>query len=162
MKLREYKDSDAEYNIGLDAGTASAGWSVVDDFTGELCYFKGKPTWGSRLYPEAAKASEARSHRSQRRLISRRRQRLNLLQEIFNDEMDKVDADFFNRLNNAFRVMDDDKRNFKHPIFNDSDFSENEYYKRFPTIYHLRNFLMESKEKQDLRLVYLAFHNIIK
>lgn len=37
-----------EYNIGLDIGTGSVGWAVIDS-DGEICHFKGKPTWGSRL-----------------------------------------------------------------------------------------------------------------
>lgn len=36
-----------EYNIGLDIGTGSVGWAVIDS-DGEICHFKGKPTWGSR------------------------------------------------------------------------------------------------------------------
>lgn len=32
-----------EYNIGLDIGTGSVGWSVTDE-DGNLLYFKGKPT----------------------------------------------------------------------------------------------------------------------
>ena len=31
-----------------------------------------------------------------------------------------------------------------------------------PTIYHLRAHLVESREKEDIRLVYLALHNIVK
>ena len=48
------------------------------------------------------------------------------------------------------------------PIFNGNDFTIDDYYKRFPTIYHLRKWLMETDEKADLRLVYLAMHNIVK
>lgn len=48
------------------------------------------------------------------------------------------------------------------PIFNGTDFTVDDYYKRFPTIYHLRKWLMETDEKADLRLVYLAIHNIVK
>ena len=35
-------------------------------------------------------------------------------------------------------------------------------YLKYPTIYHLRKALMESDEKFDPRLVYLAIHHIIK
>ena len=160
MKLKDYRNSNHDYNIGLDAGTASVGWAVIDDESGDLCYFKGKPTWGSRIYESAKTAADARSCRGQRRRINRRRQRLNLLQHLFLEEMNLVDSDFFNRLNNSFRVAED--RDFHHPIFNGTDFSESEYYKRFPTIYHLRKFLMEAEDKQDIRLIYLAFHNIVK
>lgn len=46
MKLRNI---EGEYNIGLDLGTASVGWAVTSE-DGELLYFDGKPTWGSRIF----------------------------------------------------------------------------------------------------------------
>ena len=47
-------------------------------------------------------------------------------------------------------------------LFNGEDFTERDYYRNFPTIYHLRARLVESNEKADIRLVYLALHNIVK
>lgn len=151
MNLRNY---DGRYSIGLDMGTGSVGWSVVDE-QGKLLHFKKQPTWGSRLFDSAQPASEARVHRGQRRRYVRRRWRLNLLQGLFSEEMDQVDSGFFTRLNMS-RLVDGD------PIFNGDDFTIDDYYKRFPTIYHLRKWLMETDEKADLRLVYLAMHNIVK
>ncbi len=151
MNLRNYK---GDYSIGLDMGTGSVGWSVVDEH-GKLLHFKKQPTWGSRLFDSAQPASEARTHRGQRRRYVRRRWRLDLLQSLFKDEMSAVDPGFFERLNHS-RTVDGD------PIFNGSDFTKADYYDRFPTIYHLRNYLMETDEKADLRLVYLAMHNIVK
>ena len=151
MNLRNY---EGDYNIGLDMGTGSVGWSVVDA-TGELLHFKKQPTWGSRLFDSAQPASEARVHRGQRRRYVRRRWRLDLLQGLFKDEMAQVDPEFFTRLNMS-RLVEGD------PIFNGSDFTYRDYYKRFPTIYHLRKWLMETDEKADLRLIYLAIHNIVK
>ncbi|MCI6549152.1 MAG: type II CRISPR RNA-guided endonuclease Cas9, partial [Coriobacteriaceae bacterium] len=151
MNLRNY---DGSYSIGLDMGTGSVGWSAVDA-AGKLLRFKKKPTWGSRLFDSAQPASEARVHRGQRRRYVRRRWRLDLLQRLFRDEMAQVDPEFFTRLNMS-RLVEGD------PIFNGSDFTFHDYYKRFPTIYHLRKWLMETDEKADLRLVYLAIHNIVK
>ena len=135
-------------------GTGSVGWSVVDE-QGKLLHFKKQPTWGSRLFDSAQPASEARVHRGQRRRYVRRRWRLNLLQGLFSEEMDQVDSGFFTRLNMS-RLVDGD------PIFNGDDFTIDDYYRRFPTIYHLRKWLMKADEKADLRLVYLAMHNIVK
>ena len=151
MNLR---NCSCEYNIGLDMGTGSVGWAVTDD-KGVLLYFKKKPTWGSRLFENALPASEARNHRGQRRRYIRRRWRLNLLQEFFCEEMAKVDPEFFVRLNNS-RTVDGD------PIFNGSDFTKADYYDKFKTIYHLRLNLMQRDDKADIRLVYLALHNIVK
>ncbi len=151
MNLRNY---GGRYSIGLDMGTGSVGWSVVDE-QGKLLHFKKQPTWGSRLFDSAQPASEARVHRGQRRRYVRRRWRLNLLQDLFGEEMSQVDPEFFTRLNMS-RLVDGD------PIFNGDDFTIDDYYRRFPTIYHLRKRLMETDEKADLRLVYLAMHNIVK
>lgn len=151
MNLRNY---GGRYSIGLDMGTGSVGWSVVDE-QGKLLHFKKQPTWGSRLFDSAQPASDARVHRGQRRRYVRRRWRLNLLQDLFSEEMNQVDSGFFTRLNMS-RLVDGD------PIFNGDDFTIDDYYKRFPTIYHLRKWLMETDEKADLRLVYLAVHNIVK
>ena len=153
-----------KYNIGLDIGTGSVGWAVTGE-DGALLHFKGRPTWGSRLFPSADPASKARVHRGQRRRYDRRRQRLDLLQELFAEEMYKVDPDFFIRLRQS-RLFSEDREaghaDYRWPLFNDSDFTEVDYYKRFPTIYHLRAWLMSTEEKADIRLVYLAFHNIVK
>ncbi len=151
MNLRNF---NGDYNIGLDMGTGSVGWAVTDQ-NGKLLYFKKQPTWGSRLFDSAQPASEARTHRGQRRRYVRRRWRLNLLQALFQDEMNLVDPGFFERIDHS-RTVDGD------PIFNGSDFTKADYYDRFPTIYHLRNWLMETDDKADLRLIYLAMHNIVK
>ncbi len=143
-----------EYSIGLDMGTGSVGWAVTDEH-GDLLHFKRQPTWGSRLFNEAGHASEARIHRGQRRRYIRRRWRLRLLQSLFKEEMEKVDPDFFMRLEQS-RLIEGD------PIFNGSDFTKADYYDRFPTIYHLRKWLMETDKQADLRLIYLAMHNIVK
>lgn len=153
-----------EYNIGLDIGTGSVGWAVIDS-DGEICHFKGKPTWGSRLFPSALPASEARVHRGQRRRYTRRKWRLFLLQELFAGAIEANDPEFFIRLNQSHLLPEDrqsDHKDYLFTLFNDSSFDEKAYFKKFPTIYHLRKWLMETDEKADPRLIYLAFHNIVK
>ncbi len=160
MNLRNVES----YQVGLDIGTGSVGWAVLDD-KGDLCRFKGKPAWGSRVFPTAETAAEARVHRGQRRRYDRRRQRIDLLQRFFVGEVAKVDPGFFIRLNQA-RLHPEDRdpahADYRWPLFNGADFTEADYYKRFPTIYHLRAYLIKSDEKADIRLVYLALHNIVK
>ncbi|WP_304596282.1 type II CRISPR RNA-guided endonuclease Cas9 [Adlercreutzia caecimuris] len=95
-----------EYNIGLDIGTGSVGWSVTDD-EGNLLHFKGQPTWGSRIFPNAEPASEARTHRGQRRRYARRRWRLDLLESIFQREISEVDPDFLTRLRQTHLLKED-------------------------------------------------------
>ncbi len=160
MNLRNVGD----YNVGLDIGTGSVGWAVTDA-EGNLCHFKGKPTWGSRIFPSAHPASEARGYRGLRRRYSRRKWRLGLLQGIFSKEIESVDPEFFIRLDQSALFPEDREAgssDYLYTLFNDDDFDEKAYFDRFPTIYHLRKRLMETDEKADLRLVYLALHSIVK
>lgn len=71
-----------------------------------------------------------------------------------------MDSSFFHRLDDSFLVPED-KRGSKYPIFATLA-EEKEYHKNFPTIYHLRKQLADSKEKADLRLIYLALAHMIK
>lgn len=48
----------------------------------------------------------------------------------------------------------------KYPLFK-TEAEEKAYYEEFPTIYHLRKHLMDSKE-DDLRKIYLGIHHILK
>ncbi len=153
-----------EYNIGLDIGTGSVGWSVTDA-DGNLLHFKGKPTWGSRIFPNAEPASGARTHRGQRRRYARRRWRLDLLESLFQSEVSEVDPDFFTRLRQTHLLKEDRDPQFAGyagMIFPQAEFSERDYFEQFPTVYHLRQWLMETDERADIRLVYLALHNIVK
>lgn len=98
----------------------------------------------------------------------RRRWRLDLLQELFENEVKKIDPEFFIRLRQS-RLLKEDKshsiilspKGAVRPIFPKGE-NEADYYKKYPTIYHLRKALMESEEQADIRLIYLAFHNIVK
>lgn len=47
-------------------------------------------------------------------------------------------------------------------LFCDEDYNDKNYFKDYPTIYHLRKKLCESDEKADPRLIYLALHHIVK
>ena len=87
-----------KYNIGLDIGTTSVGWAVVDDENFKIIRKGNKALWGVRLFEEAKTAEERRNFRSTRRRYDRRRYRIKLLQEEFCDEINKVDKDFFQKL----------------------------------------------------------------
>ncbi len=161
MNLRKAKN----YSISLDLGTGSVGWAVVDE-NGELYHVKGKPAWGARLFPSAQTAAETRLKRGQRRRYERRRQRIDALQSYFFAEIDKVDPEFFVRIRQSQLLKDDRDPNhdtdYRWPFFNGTDFTEKDYYQKYRTIWHLRKALMDSDEKMDIRLVYLALHNIVK
>ncbi|MDD5823951.1 MAG: type II CRISPR RNA-guided endonuclease Cas9 [Firmicutes bacterium] len=144
---------DGKYYLGLDIGTDSVGYAVTDDKY-NLLKFHGEPAWGVTIFDQGALAEERRSFRSARRRLDRRQQRVALVQELFAKEIEKVDDRFFIRLQESKLYRDE--VNDKHILFNDADFTDKEYYAKYPTIHHLICDLMESKEPHDVRLVYLA------
>jgi CRISPR-associated protein Cas9/Csn1, subtype II/NMEMI len=150
-----------DYYLGLDIGTDSVGWAVADkDYN--ILNFNGKAMWGIHLFDSGETAKDRRIHRIARRRLERRKQRIELLQEIFADEMNKVDPDFFERLSESHLVFDDRKHQSRSTLFNNPAFKDKDLFKKYPTIYHLRSGLMEQKENPDIRLFYLACHHIIK
>lgn len=159
------------YSIGLDIGTNSVGWAVItDDYKvpskkmkvlgNTDKHFIKKNLIGTLLFDEGTTAEDRRLKRTARRRYTRRKNRLRYLQEIFSEEMSKVDSSFFHRLDDSF-LAPEDKRESKYPIFATLQ-EEKEYHKQFPTIYHLRKKLAESNEKADLRLIYLDLAHMIK
>lgn len=83
-----------KYYIGLDIGTNSVGWAVTDEKY-NIPKRKGKRMWGIRLFESADTAAERRTYRAARRRLQRRRQRINLLQELFADAVKEEDPTFF-------------------------------------------------------------------
>ena len=153
--------ADREYYLGLDIGTSSLGWAVTDPEY-NIIERKGKAMWGVHLFEEGQTAADRRAHRCSRRRLERRKQRIALLRELFDKEVCKIDPSFFQRLDESGLHVEDRTERQSNSLFNDKDFTDKEFHARFPTIYHLRKYLMETDEKPDIRLVYLALHHIIK
>lgn len=153
------------YNIGLDIGTSSIGWSIMND-NFDLMRVKGKKGIGVRLYNEGQSAAERRMHRTARRRYGRRKWRLRLLEDFFDEHMAEVDDTFFARLKNSNISPKDDKKYRKSLLFPKSKGvtyqDDGEFYKKYPTMYHLRYALMTEHRKFDLREIYLAFHHMVK
>ena len=118
--------SNKSYSIGLDIGTNSVGWAVItDDYKvpskkmkvlgNTDKHFIKKNLIGALLFDEGTTAEDRRLKRTARRRYTRRKNRLRYLQEIFSEEMSKVDSSFFHRLDDSFLVPED-KRGSKYPI----------------------------------------------
>jgi CRISPR-associated protein, csn1 family len=146
--------------LGLDIGTASVGWAATDNEY-KIIRKNKKRLWGVRLFEEATTAEERRGYRSSRRRLARRKWRLNLLEELFTQEIVKIDANFFLRLKESQYHYEDKTHQVPYAIFNDKDYTDKDYYKEYPTIYHLRTKLM-TEENPDIRKVFLAIHHILK
>ena len=150
-----------KYNIGLDIGTTSVGWAVVEDGNQKIMRKGSKALWGVRLFEEAKTAAERRSFRSTRRRYDRRRNRIKLLQEEFQEEMNKVDNQFFQKMQES-KYQEKDIRNKKIRITQEEKEAIKDYNDKYKTIYHLRKRLINDPSKEDIRLVYLAIHHLIK
>ena len=162
---------DGKYYIGLDCGTNSVGWAVTDEEY-HLLRRRGKTLWGMRLFDEAKTAAERRGFRSNRRRMARAKRRVKLLQMLFSEEIAKVDPDFYTRLRESL-YLEEDKRGFsnagavsKYTLFNDPNFTDVDYHKQYPTIWHLRQAIIDAVNDNskhfDIRLYYLAIEHIIK
>lgn len=149
------------YYLGLDIGTDSVGWAVVDE-NYNIIKFHGKAMWGVHIFDESNTAEERRAFRSARRRLIRRKERLNLLEMLFNEEISKIDPAFFQKLRESNLYPEDKALNTPYTVFSDDGYNDIDYHNQYPTIYHLRQELLESGEKHDVRLVFLALHHIIK
>ena len=151
-----------KYNIGINISTKSVGVAVVNN-NFKLVQYKKKNIWSAIKFDEAETAEGRRLNRLTRRLILRKKIRINHLRYLIGDEVLKDDPMFFKRLEQSFKNFDD-KENVpnKFNLFTNKEFNDIEYYKKYPTIYHLRMDLIKNKEKKDIRLIYLALHHLIK
>lgn len=162
------------YSIGLDIGTNSVGWAIVDENMNLAKRYK-KHLWGSRLFDERETASARRKLRTARRRLLRRRVRLAMLDKIFADFIG--DENFFVRMRESFLQIDDRSFKNKNILFDNNNqccinkpngekieiTNDADYYRLFPTIYHLRRSIIEHADWQfDPKLIYLAIHHILK
>ncbi len=150
-----------DYYLGLDIGTNSVGWAVTDESYGIL-KFRGNAMWGIRLFEEAQTAETRRSFRQGRRRIQRRKDRLLMLEMLFNEEISKVDPAFYQRLYESNLYSEDKSVDVPYAVFADENYNDKDYHHDYPTIYHLRYELINNEKPHDIRLVYLALHHIIK
>lgn len=123
--------------------------------------------WGSRIFTEASTAAERKNYRSGRRRIDRRKERINILQSLLFNDINEEYPNFLPMLRESSLVQEDKTEALKidgkkYNLFSERDNTDKEYYTEFPTVYHLRDYLVNHKEKVDIRLVYLAIHHIIK
>lgn len=152
------------FYVGLDIGTNSVGWAVTDT---DLNLIKARKQnfWGTRKFDSGETAENRRLYRSSRRRLDRRKQRINLLQQFFANEIKKVDSEFFNKMDLSW-VSPDDEDNIKGADFvfgPEQNKDKDLYYSKFPTIWHLRRHLINYDSGPiDIRWIYLALHHIIK
>lgn len=149
-----------DYYVGLDIGTSSIGWSIMDE-NYHLLKKKHKKTMGVTLFKEGQTAADRRGFRTTRRRLSRRKWRLKLLEEFFDPYMAEIDPTFFARLKDSnISPLDSNKKFQGSLLFPEK--KDTNFYDEYPTIYHLRDKLMNEDKKFDLREIYIAIHHIVK
>lgn len=164
---------EGNYTIGLDIGTSSVGWAVIDD-SYQIPVYKGKKAWGVRRFDQGHTAEHRRLKRGGRRRINRRKKRLEYLGEIFQEGLNTVDENFLR----AHELIDehdlDEVAQYQRDITEHSlqktlkiiSRNQKEYQELchlYPTMFHLRYAIISNPhQKFDLRLVYLALHHIVK
>ncbi len=153
---------DKKMYVGIDMGTNSVGMAVTDE-NYNLYRAKGKDLWCSRLFERADNAVERRTNRISRRRRQREVARQGGLRELFEKEINKVDEGFFARLDESKYHIEDRDNQQPYALFADSGYTDKEYYRDYPTIFHLRNELLHpKKDAYDVRLVYLDIANMFK
>lgn len=160
-------EAKREYFLGLDLGTGSVGWCVTDTKY-HILKANRKRTIGSVLFSTADTAKERRIVRCARRRLRRQQERLQCLQELFDKEIRKVDEGFFCRLQESPYVPEDKRKpdgtkpELPYALFTDPNYTDKDFHREYPTIYHLRKELMDNPSAHDVRLVYLAAAHILK
>lgn len=151
------------YYIGLDLGRTSVGWAVTDE-KNELLRAKGKDMWGVRLFDEADTAEERRIFRKNRRKRQREVLRIRELKKLFSEEIGKKDPGFFLRLEESVFWTEDRSEGNRQSsaLFAGDDYTDVDFYREYPTMFHLRRKLAVSEEIQDIRLLYLGLLHMFK
>lgn len=148
------------YSIGLDIGVGSVGWAcMTNDF--RLLKYNGKTALGVREFESANTAEETRLKRGARRRYNRRIKRIQLLQETLNP-LFVQDENFLNAVNLDKKHYWRNSNHFENNTLSETLHQLGRNKREFPTVYHLRKSLIENKKKEDVRLIYLALHNLVK
>ncbi len=162
-------EKNKKYTLGLDIGTSSVGWAIVDE-SGKIPCFQGKNLWGVRLFDSANTAESRRLQRGARRRYLRRRRRLELLQSLFQDEISKIDKNFFEvKVEKETWLKDkpvekngENYANFENKSLAEVLKSMGKSSKEYKNIYFLQKDIIDKDEKIDLRLLYLAIYANVK
>lgn len=149
------------YYMGFDVETKAVGWAVTDKQY-NLLRAKGRDLWGTRLFPPAETSEVRRGLRCSRRRIQREKRRLEILDDLFSDEIMKIDPGFFQRLKDSFLFEEDKTVKQPYALFADKGYTDRDYYRDFPTVYHLRQAFLHGQVPKDVRLLYLAVHSLFK
>lgn len=143
------------YNIGLNLSDEAVGYAVMDnDFN--LIAKRGKTLIGVRKFDPAEGKEDRRQIRTLRRLSRRKINRVGWLNEIFEPYLKQEDPLFLKRMKQSGLVNHDKEKAVRGALYS------KEFYKKYPTIYHLRQALMNEDHQFSVIEIYAAMHHIVK
>lgn len=161
MKKNHNNETVKPYYIGLNLGPKYVGFAVTDPEY-HLSRINGKDAWGVRVFNEAEDAKARRLARESRRRRRKTQARLAQLRQMFANEINKLDPKFFQRMDESNLTPDEKTHGSRNSLFADPNFTDDDYRRRYPTIYHLRQELLTSTKPHDVRLVFLALNHILQ
>lgn len=148
------------YNLAIVPSSSSVGYAAVDDQLNLLEPVHRKKAIGLRKFSEADTAEDRRMHRSAFRTNKRKKSRVRLLNQVLKDEINKCDPLLLARIAESGVSSKDVKKNFNSIVY-DRNNGDAVFHKKYPTIWHLEKYLMETDEKADFRLIYIALHSLV-
>lgn len=152
---------DTKYNLAIVPSPSSVGYVAVDDDLNLLQPIHHKTAIGVRKFSEANTAEDRRINRASFRRNNRKKSRIKHLNAILGDEIFKVDPLMLDRLAESGISSRDSRKQFSTIVLNRKS-AEAMFHREFPTIWHLEKYLMETDEKADIKLIYIALHALLK
>lgn len=149
---------NTKYNVGLTVSPTSVGYSAVGDDLKLVRLQKvgGKNAYGLRKFQEGESTEDTRMARIARRNNRRKVGRVKWLGKVLEPEINKVYPLMFDRIKQSGLSTLDDSKKFRSQIF-DRPAVTAYYQRKFPTIFHVEKYLMETDDKADIRLIYMFF-----
>lgn len=86
--------------LGITVSSEQVGWAVTNPKY-ELERASRKDLWGVRLFVKAETAEDRRMFRTNRRLNQRKKNRIHYLRDIFHEEVNQKDPNFFQQLDES-------------------------------------------------------------
>lgn len=149
--------------IGVDPGSASTGYGSVSFDPWTRRYIPETAHFSSFIFPMPEDCKARREARCRRRNLVRKKMRVDLVKEMFRPAIDKIDPLFFKRLENSPLLLEDkdEELTSKYILFSDPDFTDKDFFRLYPTVYHLRQACLNG-DVHDPRFLFLACLSIIK
>ena len=157
------------YCLGLDVGTASVGYCVIDE-NGKLFKINRKgdngnnkrnSLWGVRTFKSGEPAKGLPYKQKYETKIFKNTYTNFRVKKIMSDMVCKVDENFFARLDESFLWKEDKviRQNLIYILFADKDCTDKDYYEKYQTIYHFKKtlYLGTTRKKLMQDFIYLAF-----